>query len=131
MEEVKLYPGSIHRVYSQVYTSVSGFQFTSSGSTKSYGHNSYYSLTRICDGNLKNAYIVQSQYTNVNIVVTLPRDMYINRIRLYPVRSKLCFRRKNDGKVSLLWLEMLIIDRRHIFDKLQNVLLIQSVNHCF
>ena len=126
MEEVKLYPGSIYRVNSQVYTSVSGFQFTSSGSTQSYN-----SLTRICDGNLKNAYIVQSQYTNVNIVVTLPRDMYINRIRLYPVRSKLCFRRKNHDKVSLLWLEMVIIDRRRIFDKLQRVLLSQSVNHCF
>lgn len=102
MEEVKLYPGSIYRDYSQVYTSVSGFQFTSSGSTQSYSSSSYYSLTRMCDGNLKNAYIAQSQYTNVNIAVTLPRDMYINRIRLYPVRGKLCVLNKKKKRKDII-----------------------------
>ena len=85
---MKLHPGSIYRDYSQVYTSISGFQFSSNGATQSYHHASqtyYYSLTRLCDGDVKNAYIVQSQYTNVVITVTLPRNMYIHHIRLYPV----------------------------------------------
>lgn len=75
----------MYRDYSQVYTSVSGFTFSSNGATQSYSNYYYYSLSRMCDGNLKNAYIVQSQYANVVITVTLPRDMYIHHIRFYPV----------------------------------------------
>ena len=77
----------MYRDYSQVYTSISGLKFSSNGATQSYHPVSYYSLSRMCDGNLKNAYIVQSSYTNVVITVTLPRSMFIHHIRLYPVCS--------------------------------------------
>ena len=76
--------------YSTVYTSISGLRFSSNGVTQSYGSNpnpSYYSLSRLCDGNLKNAYIVTSSYTNVMITVSLPRNMFIHHIRIYPVCS--------------------------------------------
>ena len=85
MEEVKLYPGSIDKEDSQVYTSISGFQLLSNGATQNYTYNSYYSLSRMCDGSITNAYIVKSSYTNVVITVTLPRVMFIHHIRLYPV----------------------------------------------
>lgn len=88
VEEVKLSPGHMHYSYSTVYTSISGLRFSSSGVTESYhdGSNTqYYSLSRMCDGDLKNAYIVTSSYTNVVITVSLPRNMFIHHIRLYPV----------------------------------------------
>lgn len=90
VEEIKLYPGSMLYSYSTVYTSISGLRFSSNGVTQSYGSNpnpSYYSLSRLCDGNLKNAYIVTSSYTNVVITVSLPRNMFIHHIRIYPVCS--------------------------------------------
>lgn len=90
VEEIKLYPGSMLYSYSTVYTSISGLRFSSNGVTQSYGSNpnpSYYSLSRLCDGNLKNAYIVTSSYTNVVITVSLPRNMFIRHIRIYPVCS--------------------------------------------
>lgn len=76
--------------YSTVYTSISGLRLSSSGVTQSYHEGSnpnphYYSLSRLCDGNLKNAYIVTSSYTNVVITVSLPRNMFIHHIRIYPV----------------------------------------------
>lgn len=85
VEEIKLYPGSMSHSYSTVYTSISGLRFSSSGVTQSYPY--YYSLSRLCDGNLKNAYIVTSSYTNVVITVTLPKNMFIHHIRIYPVCS--------------------------------------------
>ena len=79
--------------YSTVYTSISGLRFSSNGATQSYYQGSnpnpyYYSLSRLCDGNLKNAYIVTSSYTNVVVTVSLPRNMFIHHIRIYPVCSK-------------------------------------------
>lgn len=90
VEEIKLYPGSMLYSYSTVYTSISGLRFSSSGVTQSYHQGSttyYYSLSRLCDGDLKNAYIVTSSYTNVVITVSLPRNMFIHHIRIYPVCS--------------------------------------------
>ena len=90
VEAIKLHPGSMQYSYSKVYTSISGLRFSSSGVTQSYGSNpnpNYYSLSRLCDGNLKNAYIVTSSYTNVVITVSLPRNMFIHHIRIYPVCS--------------------------------------------
>ena len=92
VEAIKLYPGSMTYSYSTVYTSISGLTFSSSGATRSYYQGSnpnpyYYSLSRLCDGNLKNAYIVTSSYTNVVITVSLPRNMFIHHIRIYPVCS--------------------------------------------
>ena len=88
VEEVKLSPGHMYYSYSTVYTSISGLRFSSNGVTQSYHdgvHTRYYSLSRMCDGDLKNAYIVTSSYTNVVITVSLPRIMFIHHIRLYPV----------------------------------------------
>ena len=92
VEEIKLYPGSMLYSYPTVYTSISGLRFSSNGVTQSYHQGSnpnpyYYSLSRLCDGNLKNAYIVTSSYTNVVITVSLPRNMFIHHIRIYPVCS--------------------------------------------
>ena len=90
VEEIKLYPGSMLYSHSTTYTSISGLRFSSSGHTQSYHQGSnpnvyYYSLSRLFDGNLKNAYIVTSSYTNVVITVSLPRNMFIHHIRIYPV----------------------------------------------
>ena len=87
VEELKLSPGTGGTGFDRTYSSLSGLVFTSTGAPDSADCQ----FARLFDGNIRNAYIVASSQSSVQITVSLPWTMHIHHVRLYPVglpRSK-------------------------------------------